>query len=354
MPPALMTATSVQFGPEVTRGSPVAATRSLLYETGTFRRQEFLRTLEAQKPGNLARAVNPSYTMRNHSELDIAMPLDFEQVLLPLLSGVDTVTPSQPDATNLPNTHLWEVDVPVSTRPSPTAFTFEVTETDFSNEYETEFSYGLTSAITLEATDDDVPTLSFTIFGRKGIVSAKTAALTSLDLHHTGSLKWSVFVDNAWANLGNTQIAGEILGFTWTLEGFLFPRFLKDGRDDLDFSQFGFRKRTGDLSMTVLSGTEAADFIPVQRANKTDHTRQAIRLDFGDGVPIDSGTSAARADRYILVDGFYEHDEDSMVERGAADNEGEMVSTAHFVSNFEATAGKDLAISVQNSLAAFP
>ena len=92
---ALKPATQIAIGKETTRGTSVARTRRILTQEATYRIIEEEEQFEDHMHGTIARASEEPVTTRHHTELELPMPLDFEQILLALLSGVQGgVTPT--------------------------------------------------------------------------------------------------------------------------------------------------------------------------------------------------------------------------------------------------------------------
>ena len=102
--------------------------------------------------------------------------------------------------------------------------------------------------------------------------------------------------------------------------------------------------------MNVISGSKSTDFIPKQRAKKQANELSAVRLLFDNGKQIDSGQAY---NHMIRIDGIYEHAADSMV-RVLENEDGEVATSVHLLSNFDETVEKDFEIIVQNSLSSFP
>ena len=87
MSTGIKVATRIQIGVESTRGTAVNATRKLLGKSFTYRYMETFEEFEEQISGVLVNSAQAPVLTRNGTEFEMAIDLDFEQILLPLLSG---------------------------------------------------------------------------------------------------------------------------------------------------------------------------------------------------------------------------------------------------------------------------
>ena len=159
-------------------------------------------------------------------------------------------------------------------------------------------------------------------------------------------MKWALYCDPTWANLGMTQILAQVYGFSWKLTNFIFPQYYLDGRANLDFSQYQFRKRTVDLMLDVVSDAAAANFVQTEEANKSAGTLRFVQAKM-------LGAALGGSNYKIQLDGAYYHAEDSMQERGN-DRDGNLVTRVHLQSAYDPTSSNDIQAIVVNALAAFP
>lgn len=350
MPSAVKTGTLLQIGEEVTSGSPVAATRVIVADEVRYRRQMGMRDFSSQMTGVLSRSVRPNLVTRQGSEVEVTLPMDFEQILWALQSGMTGgVTPSTPGTGEA---RLWTFTPPVAADPAIDTYTVEFVEDDLTNEAEMEFPFGFCSEIEITADIDGTAELRMVHMGRKTADSTKTPALALPVLTYAPDLRWTVDIDSTWATLGATQVTGQVIGFTWRWSDFLFPRFTHDGRVDNDFNALGFRgARVADLTINVLVDPAAGGIVNLEEANKEAAipVGRAIRLEI-----LGPAFTAPDAGlfRMIRLDGFYDHAEDSLEERGN-DDEGNLTAVLHFRSTHETVQAQDVQVEVQNNLATF-
>ncbi len=351
MPSAIKTGTQLQIGEEVTAGTLVPATRIIVADEVRYRRQMGMRDFSSQMTGSLARSVRPNLVTRQGSEVEVTAPLDFEQILWGLHAGMQGgITPTMPGTGEA---RLYTFTPPVAADPAVETYTVEFVEDDMTNEAEMEFGFGFCTEIEITADIDGTAELRMVFMGRKTADGTKTPALTLPVLTYTPDLRWTVDIDTVWANLGMTQVTGQVLGFTWRWSDFLFPRFTLEGRLDNDFNAQAFKgARVADLTMNVLVDPAAGGLVNLEEANKEANppVGRAIRLELL-GAAFDAPDTALF--RMVRIDGFYDHAEDSIEEHGT-DDEGNLTASLHFRSTLEVVENQDIEVSVQNNLAAWP
>ena len=201
---AIKSATKIQVGKETTRGTAVAAARRIVTPQATYRRQETFEQFEEDMDGLLTRSSRAPLNIRNGTELEIGgFPLDFEQILLPLLSGVKGgVTPTSPgtDAAR-----LWTFKPSASADPAPDTFTVEFEESDFSSNAEMEAAYAFATELEITGGDEGAPEVRFIMTARRTSDATKTAGLSLPSLNPAANARWSVYVDDAWDGSGRYQ-----------------------------------------------------------------------------------------------------------------------------------------------------
>ena len=141
-----------------------------------------------------------------------------------------------------------------------------------------ETTYGFTTAFEISGGLEQLPQLSVSMVGRKTNLLTATTSIALPALTFASNLRWSVAFDSSWANLGNTQITGQIHAFTYSFSDFLRPAYYLDGRSALDFSNYEFKQRVIDLSMDVVLGAASGDLVPTEDALKTAGTKRFVRL----------------------------------------------------------------------------
>ncbi len=346
---AIKSATKIQVGKETTRGTAVAATRRIVTPAASYRRQEAFEHFEEDMDGLLTRSSRVPLNTRNGTELEIGgFPLDFEQILLPLLSGVKgAVTPTTPGTGEA---RLWTFTPGVSADPAPDTYTVEFEESDFSNNAEMEAAYAFTTEIEISGGDEGAPELRFVVTARKTSDSTKTGGLGLHTLTQAANPRWAVYIDGTWAGLGTTKISGQVYGFTWKFSDFLRSGYYLDNRADLDFSAYEFGRRRVELSLDVVHDPNSSALVQTEEANKSNGTTRFVRVEITGAAfnAPDTGLS-----RFIRLDGAFKHMDGSMEERGG-DRDGNLTTQLVFQSTYDSTQAQDVAVAVQNNLTSFP
>jgi hypothetical protein len=348
---AIARARLVQVGKEGTRGNAVAATRRLLLNDATYRIQEDAEEFAEQMHGVLSRAVTPPVIVRNGVEFEITNNLDFEQILLHLLSGlkggVSPTTPGTGDA------RLWTF-TPVNADPVPDTYTVEFADRDLAgtpNEIGLEAPYCFTTALTITGAIEGMPEISASMVGRKVVTSTPTASLALPATSYAGNLRWKVYIDDTWAGLGGSQVSGQIYGFTWALSELLFPQYYLDGNAGDDFSGYEYKPKLVDLAMDIAIEPNAGILIEANEpTDKRAGTKRFIRIEIT-GDAFDSPDDGLN--RFVQLDGCYTHAPDSIQERGG-ERDGAAITRLHLQNFYDATQGDDITVAVQNVLTAFP
>jgi hypothetical protein len=170
--PAVKVLTVVQCGVEVTPGDLVVATRRLIAQARYTWQQDVFEFTD-QDSGVFARVPRQGVITRQGTELELTCPLDFTQILLPLLSGMKGSVTGVGGAAD----KTWTFTPVTATAPAVDTFTMEFEEASGSDQAELEFGYGHTTEMEITATDDGVPELRWVMRGRATQQSTKTGGL---------------------------------------------------------------------------------------------------------------------------------------------------------------------------------
>jgi len=339
--------TLIQVGKESTDGTAVAATRRVLTRSGTFRHLQTQEMFEGQLSGVLSRSATSPVITREASQLEISTDLDFNQVLLPLLSGVQGgVTPSTPGTGEA---RLWTF-APSQTAPSVDPYTIEMVVDSGAAKQEIEAPFGVTTSFEITGGVDALPQITWSMDARKSVQSTYTSGIALPAVAFAANLRWQMSLDTTWANVGNTTISGQIYGFTLGQSAFVMPQYYLQNRSDLDFAGVEPQTRTTDLVIQATFDTGGSNLYETELAAKALGSKRFIELKLqGDAF----GSPDASLNHEIKVRGSFVHADDSMQDLGA-DRDGNSVVSLHLVSQYDPTGAVDVTYAVQNALSSFP
>jgi len=313
-----------------------------------FRRIQNMFHFEDIAYGTLARTAQAPIIVREGMEATLTMPLDFTQILFPLLSGVRGGVTSVGQGTP-PGTDGWQWTFTPSANADPgiDTYTLEFVESDFSNEAELEAPYTFCTGFSITGGVENLPELSVDLVGRQVVESTKTPSLSVPSLVYAPNLKWVVTADDTWAAMVGatpTQVLGQVYGFKWQLSDFVFPQYYLDGR--IDFTTYHFRRRVVDLSMDIAHDPAGTGRVQIEEAKKTAGAVRYIGLKL-------VGPAIGAKNHEIHLRGAFTHADDSLQERGN-DRDGNLVTTWHLQSIYDATTTKDFEVVINNTTQTFP
>ena len=205
---------------------------------------------------------------------------------------------------------------------------------------------------------DVTPTNTWNFTGRPHAVTAPTTGLAAPADNTVSDQAFGLFVDNAWDDLGTTQIEDEIrtVSVSWT--DYAMPEFYGNLRTDHSFSTVEFSgNRLLDIAGTVAMKLSSG-FVIDAEADKLVSRQKFVRLRL-DGAEIDTlgsaagGLTAGTYNESIWIDGAMYHAEDSVQVVGE-DSDGLSLVNFHFTSAYDATGQQDARVIVTNEVDAFP
>lgn len=248
MATALVPLEKLQVGMEATAGTAVAATRVIASEGGGDYTHEINRE-EVPEISGVFVARNDVATMEI-SELSVQHTLDFEQVLLPLLTGIKKVTGVETGVGTGVYVHTFEPDV--STLSDLGSATFEVSYTDGTTRHvQEEFAHGTCRSFEVGLNVNQLATLSADYFGRAPVANTFTPALAVPARELLSSNRFSVYIDDTWAALGTTKVSGLIRSAALSVTTGADPLYTIDGQTNLDHTVNRRGMLSAELSLSM-------------------------------------------------------------------------------------------------------
>tara|TARA_R110002020_G_scaffold273457_4_gene488610 strand:- start:1199 stop:2119 length:921 start_codon:yes stop_codon:yes gene_type:complete len=304
---------------------------------------------EGQLSGVLSRAVTAPVITREHTQLEISTDLDFNQVLLPLLSGIKGgVTPSTPGSGEA---RLWTF-APSQTAPSVDSYTVEYVADDGSTKQQLEAPFAVTTSLEISGGTESLPQITYTMDARKSDQSTFTSgvALPTMTKAFASNLRWAVAIDDTWANVGNSTKSGQIYSLSWAQSALVMPQYYLQNRDDHDFANVEPQTRTVTLTMELTLDTGGSGVYETELAKKAAGSLRFIECVLqGDAF----GSPDASLSREVSLRGCFVHADDSLAELGT-DRDGNSVVSLSLVSQYDPTGAVDVNYLIQNNLTSFP
>ncbi len=138
--------------------------------------------------------------------------------------------------------------------------------------YEAEFC--MASAIEISGAPDEPLKLSVDLFGRQMTAATFTTELTMPTVESALFNKAKLYIDSAWASLGNTVKSASLIDFTLRIDTGLVPMKAADGT--LYFSFVAEKARGVELDMTLYWNDTVST---TERAMWAAQTKRAVRIE---------------------------------------------------------------------------
>ena len=274
MAQGLMAFRKIQIGKETTRGTAVAATEKM---TGALTMQDtrVIETPEVES-GGLSKLVDGmAFQAGLGAQMEFTGPASYERMIQWLEMGVKGGVTG---AVQTSLAYLWTYKPSVTADPAQSAYTFEYG--DDLQAYEAE--YCMPSELELTGAPDQSLQFKASLFGRQVSEVSFTGSLTFPTFTPIKFNQAKVYVDGTWANLGTTELANSLLGFTWKLPTGLAPFKAADGNDY--FATHVQGKRQMELELFLAFNTAVSG----EMSKFRDQSTRAVRLQFT-GALIETG-----------------------------------------------------------------
>ena len=174
--------------------------------------------------------------------------------------------------------YVWTHTFDPTALPSLNSYTLERRISDGTNFLDNEWAYVLGQEIMLAGADGLV-TFESSGFARRSQSSTLTAAQSLAAPDVEPSALATIFIDTSWANLGNTQVTGEVLDWSFRFRNGVFPQWTADGRTDLDFTTHltNGREVSIEASITMLIEASSGQFATERTAAEAS-TLRAVQM----------------------------------------------------------------------------
>lgn len=192
--------------------------------------------------------------------------------------------------------------------PTLAGFTIERRETDGATPIDHAIHYAMVRKLTLSGADGELVRFAAEGFGRRVQTETLTAAITLPTPEYEPMALSKVFIDSTWANLGVTQVASQILGWSVEIISGAAPIWTVDARSDLDYTLHVINSREVAINarLVLLLGAQFS----TEKTAAEAGTLRAVRLQF-------SGTGS----RDLQLDFLAKHDRASLLELGEQDGQ---------------------------------
>lgn len=329
MATALHKLRNLQLGFESTNGTAVPATFKAVGRAGI---KPMIERHAEDAPRGVRLAVDEFLDVSKGAELTVETDCTYEDILVPLESGMGTVSPT--GAGPYVYTYAYTLS------PTLKALTAEMVVDDGSTKhYQREYAYMVCREFEIGIAPNAATSLKYTLFGRAEQTSTVTPALTPI----SGRAKipsnlWTLAIDSSWAGLGGTAKTTTLREATLSVTTGVKPEYTLDGRSDLDMTGVIL----DDLQATLKTKLRHNAATATEIGNWRTGTRRFVRLLADNGA-------ATGANRKLQIDASLR-----LMSWDMSDEDGQEVVDAEWELVYDSTASKALTITVTNGLTAQP
>lgn len=292
-----------QWGKETTRGTAVAATSKMaipfldLQEEDTMHRPFLAKGLGHRYPGSETPVQR--YTSWSVPEFPVIYDQLQHWLSMSVMGGI-TAVGTAPE--------VWTFARSLTADPVPHTWTLERRVTDGSSPVDNEFAYAFAHNIGFSWAAGEPILMTADGCARRKQTSTLTAAQAMPTIEIPPVALSKMYIDSTWANLGTTQITGQILSASIGFATGLKPIWTLDARADMDYTAYvpDFSAVGLDVEITALL---AGQYATEQTAAEAG-TIRAVRLQV-------DGTSS----RQIQFDMLLKHDKASLFKIGSQDGQ---------------------------------
>ena len=249
--------------------------------------------------------------------------------------------------------YQWQFDPIATGRPQLETFGFEYAESDLSSDgdFPRLMPFGYCMSIECTMGVEGVPQMRANYDGRIAEdIEELTPDLSAEDFPSAGALRTSVYFDDSWDDLGDTQVLGQVYNVSWNYTSHFFHQYYDDGREDMDFSTVHVRPRQIAVSADVLVDTATDSLVRKERAlkrqDRSKGKRRYMRI-LWEGARINGITQQLQLDTVGV------HADDSLSEYGG-ERDGNNITRISLMSIFDNDNQRDMRVVLRNGLSQFP
>lgn len=281
-----------QTGQESTPGTAVAATSVFPYpidfdDDSVIERPKYALGRAWENAGISKKvATGTTFTVVERPFIYEIIPILMSWGVLGGASTADEATPA-----------TWEVE-PGNTNPGYKSRTIERRLSNGTQHLDDEWAYAMLTKWSLKWGQRGSVMFSAEGFARTRKDSTLTASQTPPAMTMIPTSLVTVYVDDAFEYVGNTQITGQVIGGEFEYRTGTQHEETADGRQDLDFGIAEFNPDARGFALKLRVKVRNSGFAIAERAKAEAVSPRAIRIKMAD----------AATSQELVIDGLYEHD----------------------------------------------
>jgi len=224
--------TLYQWGIETVNGTAVPATSKIAIPRISFEPTDAMYRPRLAKGINVRNRGNETLVSRGTRIVVPSSPWNYEQGANWLSMSVAGGSANTPTGTN---PYVYTYARSLTADPDVDSWTLERRMGDFAGNRDEEYAYAMLSKIGWSFTMGEALMFNAEGFARKRGASTLTAAQTMPAVEIPSAALVKVWMDGTWANLGTTQVTGQVLSGGLDFSTGYMPLTTADGRTDQDF-----------------------------------------------------------------------------------------------------------------------
>jgi len=318
-----------------TKGTLVPATRQIIGDHTMLEEEDFYRS--PYPAGVRSNVGGAGVIIRQGTKVTASTELTAEEILWALLTGVKGgITPSTVDT--LAKNWLFTPELTTGVVTIDTA-SLEMARGDgTTNHYTGLAAYGMTESFKIDWAFNQIAKLTINMFARARAAGAITGSIVQYPSREAlTSNQMAVYWDTAYANLGNTALAGLVRSASFTCTTGYAPDYTLDGRTTVDFTIHKVGNISGDLSLVMEFDAVAATKFALYRSDSLVY----IRLHTTGSL-----IGSVNALKFVRIDGAYRF----KAAPTFAPDGNQILCTMNLESVYDTTGTKTLEFSAQNLL----